>query len=84
MEYLHRGIPAARFERRFELADHVRVEDAALRDGLLTILLKREIPEAMKPRQIKIAADAPVEQKRLKGSKVPEKAAETTAEPAAV
>jgi molecular chaperone IbpA len=53
-EYLHRGIGAQSFERRFELADHVRVEDASLSDGLLRIALKREIPEAMKPRRIEI------------------------------
>ncbi|MFC0199668.1 Hsp20 family protein [Paracoccus rhizosphaerae] len=82
-EYLHRGIPAARFERRFELADHVQVEEASLRDGLLTISLKREIPEAMKPRQIKIASDAPVERKQLQSSKAAEKVAETTSEPVA-
>jgi molecular chaperone IbpA len=55
-EYLHRGIGAQSFERRFELADHVRVETASLVNGLLTIALKREVPEAMKPRQIDISA----------------------------
>jgi molecular chaperone IbpA len=53
-EYLHRGIAGRSFERRFELADHVRVEDASLSNGLLSIVLKREIPEAMKPRKIAI------------------------------
>ncbi|MDL2410750.1 Hsp20 family protein [Rhizobium calliandrae] len=53
-EYLHRGIAGRNFERRFELADHVKVENAALTDGLLSIDLKREIPEAMKPRKIAI------------------------------
>lgn len=53
VQYLHRGI-AGRFQRRFELADHVKVVDAGLVDGLLTIALKREIPEEMKPRQIGI------------------------------
>jgi molecular chaperone IbpA len=53
-EYLHRGIAGRSFERRFELADHVKVEDASLVNGLLRILLKREIPEAMKPRKIAI------------------------------
>lgn len=53
-EYLHRGIAGRSFERRFELADHVKVEDASLVNGLLRIALKREIPEAMKPRKIAI------------------------------
>lgn len=53
-EYLHRGISAQSFERRFELADHVRVEAASLSNGLLTITLKREVPEQMKPRRIAI------------------------------
>ena len=52
--YLHMGIATRAFERRFELADFVRVESADLRDGLLTIELLREIPEAMKPRKIAI------------------------------
>ncbi|MGO7028552.1 Hsp20 family protein [Rhizobium johnstonii] len=57
-EYLHRGIAGRAFERRFELADHVKVEDASLVDGLLRILLKREVPEAMKPRKIAIGTSA--------------------------
>ncbi len=52
--YLHMGIATRAFERRFELADFVRVENAELRDGLLSIELVREIPEAMKPRKIEI------------------------------
>jgi molecular chaperone IbpA len=52
--FLHMGIATRAFERRFELADFVRVENADLRDGLLTIELVREIPEAMKPRKIEI------------------------------
>ncbi len=52
--YIHRGIAARAFERRFALADFVQVKDADLRDGLLTITLEREIPEAMKPRRIEI------------------------------
>jgi len=55
-DYLHRGIAGRSFERRFELADHVRVENASLTNGLLTIVLKREIPEEMKPRKIAIGA----------------------------
>jgi molecular chaperone IbpA len=53
-EYLHRGIAGRSFERRFELADHVRVEGADLKNGLRTIALKREVSEAMKPRKIEI------------------------------
>ncbi|HEY0447295.1 MAG TPA: Hsp20 family protein [Allosphingosinicella sp.] len=52
--YLHMGIATRAFERRFELADFVRVENADLKDGLLSIELVREIPEAMKPRKIAI------------------------------
>ncbi|HEX8533332.1 MAG TPA: Hsp20 family protein [Allosphingosinicella sp.] len=52
--FLHVGIATRAFERRFELADFVRVENAELRDGLLSIELVREIPEAMKPRKIEI------------------------------
>ena len=52
--YLHRGIAGRPFEHRFELADHVRVNGANLKDGLLSIDLVREIPEALKPRKIDI------------------------------
>ena len=54
-QFLHQGIAARSFERRFQLADHVEVTGAALENGLLHIALKREIPEAMKPRSIPIA-----------------------------
>ncbi|WP_323843928.1 Hsp20 family protein [Microbulbifer magnicolonia] len=53
--FLHRGIAARNFERRFQLADHVKVTDAKLVNGLLHIELVREIPEAMKPRKIEIS-----------------------------
>lgn len=56
-QYLHRGIAKRAFHQRFELADHVKVVGANLVNGLLTIDLKREIPEEMKPRRIEIAAD---------------------------
>ena len=52
--YLHRGLAERNFERRFQLADYVVVTDAALADGLLSIDLRRELPEAMKPRRIEI------------------------------
>jgi molecular chaperone IbpA len=57
-EFLHRGIAGRSFERRFELADHIRVERAALANGLLHVDLVREIPEAMKPRTIKVESQA--------------------------
>lgn len=53
-DYLHQGIAARAFERRFQLADHVQVKGAVLDHGLLHVDLVREIPEAMKPRQIAI------------------------------
>ena len=53
-QFLHMGIANRSFERRFELADFVRVDNAALADGLLTIDLVREIPEAMRPQKIAI------------------------------
>jgi molecular chaperone IbpA len=52
--YVHVGIATRAFERRFELADFVRVEDAEMKDGLLSVELVREIPEAMRPRKISI------------------------------
>jgi len=55
--YLHRGIARRAFERRFELADHIQVTGASLVNGLLHIELKREVPETMKPRSIKISSD---------------------------
>jgi molecular chaperone IbpA len=55
--YLHRGIARRSFERRFELADFVQVKGADLKDGLLTIDLLREIPEAMRPRKIEIGGN---------------------------
>ena len=58
-QYLHRGIARRAFERRFQLADHVEVKGAELRDGMLVVDLVREIPEAMKPRRIEIGTVAP-------------------------
>jgi len=54
--YLHRGLAERNFERRFQLADYVVVTNADLRDGLLQIALKRELPEALKPRRIEIGS----------------------------
>ncbi|USU09149.1 Hsp20 family protein [Sphingomonadaceae bacterium OTU29MARTA1] len=58
--FLHVGIANRSFERRFELADFVFVEDARLNDGLLVIDLVREVPEAMKPKTIAIKSGAPL------------------------
>jgi molecular chaperone IbpA len=57
--FLHVGIATRAFERRFELADFVRVTNATLADGLLAIDLVREVPDAMKPRKIEIAGETP-------------------------
>ena len=57
-EFLYRGIAARQFERRFQLADFIKIKSAELKDGLLHINLVREIPEAMKPRKIEINQSA--------------------------
>lgn len=57
-EYLYRGIASRAFNRRFELADHVKVTGAHLADGLLTIELEREVPETLRPRRIAIESAA--------------------------
>eukprot|EP01037_Dinobryon_pediforme_P008562 gene8561-biopygen5146 len=59
-QFLHVGIANRGFERRFELADFVRVDNADLADGLLTIDLVREVPEAMKPKKVLIGAQQPL------------------------
>jgi molecular chaperone IbpA len=64
-DYIHRGIATRSFERRFALADHMQVTGADLRDGMLAILLKREIPEAMKPRRIEIGGSAQPQHDRI-------------------
>ena len=56
-EFLHRGIGQRSFERRFQLADHVEVRGADIKDGLLHIDLQRDIPERLKPRTIEISSD---------------------------
>ena len=56
VEYLHRGIAERGFERHFQLADHVKVTSADLKNGMLIIVLEREIPEALKPQKIEINA----------------------------
>jgi molecular chaperone IbpA len=56
VQYLHHGIARRAFERRFQLADHIKVKGAALTNGLLDIDLVREVPETLKPRKIAITA----------------------------
>ena len=63
--YLHRGIATRAFERRFHLADHVKVTGAAHKDGMLHIDLVKEIPEALKPRRIEIANGDTLEAKAI-------------------
>ncbi len=65
-DYLHRGIAARSFERKFSLADHVKVVEARLADGLLTLKLKREVPEESKPRLIPINGESLIEGKTKK------------------
>ena len=60
VSYLHQGIATRAFERRFDIADHVKVVGANLDNGMPTIDLEREVPEALKPRQIEIKKGAPV------------------------
>ncbi|MGI9370734.1 MAG: Hsp20 family protein [Ruegeria sp.] len=59
--FLHRGIATRAFERRFALADHVRVSGASHENGMLHIDLKREVPEALKPRRIEISSAKAIE-----------------------
>lgn len=66
--YLHRGIAARNFERRFQLADHVQVTGAKLENGLLHVDTRREIPEALKPRTISIQAANADGRKTIEGS----------------
>jgi molecular chaperone IbpA len=58
-DYIYRGIANRSFERRFALADHIQVKGADMKDGLLSIELVREIPEAMKPKKINIGSSEP-------------------------
>jgi molecular chaperone IbpA len=58
--FVHRGLAERNFERRFQLAEYVVVTDAHLADGLLSISLRRELPEALKPRRIEINTGAPL------------------------
>ncbi len=67
-QYLHRGLTARSFERRFNLADYVEVKGARLENGLLVVELQREVPEAMRPRRIEIAVGGtPQGPRRIEG-----------------
>ncbi len=70
-DFLYRGIATRAFERRFQLADHVEVQNASLKNGLLHIDLLRNIPEAMKPRRIAIATDAADAPKQIEAQVTP-------------
>ena len=73
-EYLHRGIAARPFERRFQLADFIEAGTASFENGLLSIALKRVVPEAMKPRRIEIGG-SPLANKRIEAAKEEQEAA---------
>ena len=68
-DFVYRGIATRSFERRFALADHIQVRGADLKDGLLSINLVREIPEAMKPRKIDIGGFEKGQQSAIGSSK---------------
>ena len=63
-KFLHQGIAGRGFERRFQLAEHVKVTGASLVNGLLNVELAREVPEAMKPRRIEIGTSADAGERR--------------------
>lgn len=67
--YLHHGIASRAFEKRFQMADHVRPVGAETKDGLLHIDLVREVPEALKPRRIQIATGGTIDVKPVTKSK---------------
>ena len=67
-DYIYRGIATRSFERRFALADHIQVRGADLKDGLLSVELVREIPEAMKPRKINIGGGSERKEQQAIGS----------------
>lgn len=75
-DYIYRGIATRSFERRFALADHIQVSGADMKDGLLSVDLVREIPEAMKPRKINIESGS--EEQRSIGNSGQESASKQT------
>jgi molecular chaperone IbpA len=68
VKYLYRGIATRGFERRFELADHIKVTGARLENGILSLDLVREVPEAMKPRSIEISGARATRPKVIEGT----------------
>jgi molecular chaperone IbpA len=66
--YLHHGLARRAFERRFQLADHIKVSGASIENGLLHVELAREVPEAMKPRKVEIAVGAAKQQLEQKAA----------------
>ena len=70
-DYIYRGIATRSFERRFALADHIQVRGADMKDGLLKIELKREIPEAMKPKKINIGGSQGQQRSAIGGGDQP-------------
>jgi molecular chaperone IbpA len=75
LRYLHRGIAGRAFERRFQLADHVKVQGARLENGLLHVEMERELPEALKPQTIAIQTVAAAQPAKSSSSKSRAKAA---------
>lgn len=67
--YLYQGIASRAFERKFNLADHVEITGAKLVDGMLTIELRHEIPEAMKPKRVEINSDSNVLEHKAESAK---------------
>ena len=78
-DYIYRGIATRSFERRFALADHIQVRAADLKDGLLSIDLVREIPEAMKPRKIDIGGGSERQKEQIASKTVDAQAERETA-----
>ena len=70
-DYIYRGIATRSFERRFALADHIQVRGADLKDGLLSVELVREIPEAMKPKKIEIGGGSKEKQRSIGSDEQP-------------
>ena len=68
--YLYRGIATRAFERRFSLADHVKIVGAKLADGVLQVDLERELPEAMKPRRVAVESKPALARKVVEGTKM--------------
>jgi molecular chaperone IbpA len=77
-DYIYRGIANRSFERRFALADHIQVKGADLKDGLLSIDLHREIPEAMKPRKISVGGGSEKSQQSAIGGSTEQPASKQT------